>query len=386
MATQAGTASLTRYWLRLGIFRLLLPLTLLGCERGPEQPQVSLTPITAAERVASFIAAKHYLSPERSEVIQHTQNIEQLNQYLGTLDPYSTYLTAQQTQFFQQRGEESRLGVGINFMVKGDDLLAVPVYNGPAYLQGFQTPEYIESIDGRKIRYSDFSSYAFLTQLKEGQSINIVFKAGHRRMSDELSLFAWPYLNVNLDGRSTANTLFIQMQRFVRGQNDILGQLLSAATDKQRLVIDLRYSPGGDVYAMVDMLSFLLEEGVEVVRLNKNHLNEPIVLKTLNGQLLKHLPIYILVSEFTASSAELFTRAMRQHYGQLQVYGMPTKGKCLAQEGMKFDDGTSIRLSSFEVLDYQGQPCQGKSIVPDKIIEGIVHLNNQQIDKLLEPF
>lgn len=339
--------------------------------------------IHAKGKIASIVSTNHYKKPEFYEVYKHTNTIQEFNAYLKTIDPYSKYLTTKETIFYDKRNRKQRGGLGLDFLVAGEQILGVPVAPGPADKAGMILPAYVRSINDRKIDYSDFSSYSFLTKLPAGKVIRLSLEKNNNIDKTDYVVITANYINNPITYYTFTDTLLVRIKKFTAEENRQLKKKLQALDRYKKLVFDLRYSPGGDIYAMVDMLSFILPEDLTLVNLEKADGQGRLTLKTLPNRVVTGNPLYILVSKFTASSAELFTWAIKKNYPKAIVLGEPTKGKCLAQDTFRFADGSALRLSTYEVKNSFNQSCQGSPLVPDKLIRGIALSTTEDIFKFL---
>jgi len=331
------------------------------------------------DKMALIVSSNHYKQPNYNEVYSHTNSIEQLNTYLQTLDPYSKYLSPEEATFIEKRSRKNRVGIGLDLLVSGTKILGVPVKDSPAYRAGMVLPAYIRSIDGHKIKYSDFNSYAFLTELPTGKIVRVSIEDNSKLNKNSFAIEVASYVNEAFTYSIHNDTLFIQIRKFTGGENSRLKNILELSNQFNKLVFDLRHCPGGDLYAMVDMLSFILDKNLEVASLEKANGQKEMSLKTLSDRIVTDTPLYILVSEFTSSTAELFVWALKTHYSEARLLGEPTQGKCLAQDMFRFDDGSTLKLTTHEVMNSANQSCQGKPLVPDKLIRGIAQSNTQEI-------
>ncbi|MEN8130254.1 MAG: S41 family peptidase [Pseudomonadota bacterium] len=340
--------------------------------------------IHSRDKTASIVSSNHYKEPDYKEVFKHTNSIQDLNEYLKTLDPYSKYLTSKEAIFLEKRNKKYRVGIGLDLLVKGEKILGVPVEQGPAYKAGIVMPAYVRSINDRKIVYSDFSSYSFLTELPAGKVVRLSLENSKKLDKTAYRIEVASHKTDPISYYAYGETLFIRIKKFVGGQNSQLKKILDTSKQYKKLVFDLRYCPGGDIYAMVDMLSFILEKNIDVASLEKANGKNELTLRTLPDKVVAGTPLFILVSEFTASSAELFAWAIKAHYPKAWVIGELTKGKCLAQDMFPFDDGSALKLTTYEVKNSSNQSCQGSPLVPDKMIRGIVLSNTQDIFNALK--
>jgi len=339
--------------------------------------------IYSRDEVAFTVSSNHYKEPDYKKVYEHTNSIQDLNAYLKTLDPYSKYMTSEEAIFLEKRNSKNRVGIGVDFLVKGEQLFAVPVVQGPAYKAGMVQPAYVVSINDRNITYSDFSSYSFLAGLPVGEVVRVSLENNKNLDKTTYTIKAAHHTTDPITYYTYRDTLFVRVKKFTGGVNSQLKKILDTAEQYKKLVLDLRYCPGGDLYAMVDMLSLILQDNLAVAYLDKAEGNTEMILKTLPGRVIADTPLYILVSEFTASTAELFVWALKANYPNARVLGEPTKGKCLAQNMYGFHDGSALKLTTYEVNNSFNESCQGRPLAVDTLIPGIVLSNTQDIFNLL---
>jgi len=331
------------------------------------------------DEVAFTISSSHYKEPDYEEVYKHTNSIRDLNAYLKTLDPYSKYSTSEEVIFLEKRNRKNRVGVGLDLLVKGEQIFGVPVMQGPAYKAGLVQPAYVRAINDRKIVYSDFSSYSFLGELSAGEVARVSLENNKNLDKTVYTIKAGNHATDPITYSTHKDTLFILIKKFIGGENSQLKRILDSSQEYKKLVLDLRYCPGGDLYAMVDMLSLILQDDLAVAYLEKADGKVELILKTLPGRVIANTPLYILVSEFTASTAELFVWALKANHPKVRVLGEPTKGKCLAQNMFGFHDGSALKLTTYEVKNSFNESCQGHPLVVDTLIPGVVLANTQEI-------
>lgn len=366
-----------------GIILIITISALVRKTAEPETDTGSDNKIYSRDETASIVSTNHYQEPDYREVYNYANSIQGLNAYLKTLDPYSKYMTSEEAIFLEKRNRKYRVGTGLDFLVSEARVLGVPVTQGPAYKAGMVQPAYVRSINDHKIVYSDFSSYSFLVDLPAGTVVRLSLENSNNLDEAAYTLTAAGYATDPVSYYAYRDTLFIQIKKFTGGENSQLKKILDTSAQYKKLVFDLRYCPGGDLYAMVDMLSLILQDNLAVAYLDKAEGKTEMILKTLPGRVIADTPLYILVSEFTASTAELFVWALKANYPKVQVLGEPTKGKCLAQNMFRFHDGSALKLTTYEVRNSFNQSCQGHPLAVDTLIPGIVLANTQDIFNVL---
>ncbi|OAD24108.1 carboxyl-terminal protease [Candidatus Thiomargarita nelsonii] len=320
-------------------------------------------PITAINR---FISKNHYLRPSFEQVkttLNQITDIEALNHYLKSLDPYSKYLPKEQNDFYKQRWRQEQVGLGVNILVNNDHLLAVPIYNGPAYRAGLKSPRYLMTLNDKKIVVTDFSTFSFLTQFSSGARIPLLVSQEDK--TKKYTVTVAPFKNPSVEYIKEGKHHLIRIHRFYDGETAQLLKTYLLKTIKQGkdIIIDLRYCPGGSLFEAIDAVSLFLPPDLEIGALKNVSQTQPLI--SMPGQIVKNKAIYVWTSPFTASAAEFFGQVL-QHYNQNAVIvGTTTKGKCLSQQVFEFEEGSALKLTVFEIGDPDKLPCEGIGMTPD---------------------
>jgi carboxyl-terminal processing protease len=324
-----------------------------------------------------FISKNHYLRPSVSEVrtaLNKITSLEELNHYLKSLDPYSKYLPKEQNEFYKQRGRPEQVGLGINILVNNEDLLAVPIYKGPAYRAGLKNPRYLMTLNDKKIVATDFSTFSFLTQLSSRARIPLL--VSEEDNTKKYTVTVADFKNPSVEYIKEGKHHLIRIHRFNDGETVQLLKTYLGKTIKQDIIIDLRYCPGGSLFEAIDAISLFLPPDIEIGYLKNASQHKPLI--SLSGQMVKNQAIYVWVSPFTASSAEIFGRVLQHYKSNATIVGTTTKGKCLSQQVFEFEDGSALQLTVFEILGPDKLPCEGIGMIPDVKISHQEILDNHQ--------
>lgn len=139
---------------------------------------------------------------------------------------------------------------------------------------------------------------------------------------------------------------YLPLQRFSdQSAGDVaaaLQQLTRAGA--QRLVMDLRGNPGGDLQQAAQLAGLFVGTGKPVVRVQYRRFAD--TLEAQNGPLLApSLPMAVLVDSNSASASEIVAGAL-QDYDRALVVGTTSFGKGLVQGVYRLQDGWVLRLTS----------------------------------------
>lgn len=111
------------------------------------------------------------------------------------------------------------------------------------------------------------------------------------------------------------------------------------------LILDFRFNGGGYLDSAVTMLSAFLPQNTPVVKVKENN---PIHNKTLYTNVFSrpdaHIPLIILVNEFSASASEIVAGAL-QDYDRALIIGEKTYGKGSVQEMFPLWDGSMMKIT-----------------------------------------
>lgn len=129
------------------------------------------------------------------------------------------------------------------------------------------------------------------------------------------------------------------------------------------LIMDLRGNPGGSLLAAVQLVERFLPSGTVLITQGQN----PTFNRTWeshSGLLAVDLPLIVLIDGETASAAEVFAGALKEHQ-RARLVGSPTFGKGTMQHVWPVADGGALRLTLARLFGPRGLPYQGLGVLPD---------------------
>ena len=131
------------------------------------------------------------------------------------------------------------------------------------------------------------------------------------------------------------------------------------------LVIDIRDNPGGVLSTVVDMLEYILPDGLIVYTedVDGNRTNYS---GDDNNELT--IPVAVLVNGNSASASEIFAGAV-QDYELGAIIGTQTFGKGIVQTIQPLTDGSAIKYTIAKYFTPKGQDIHGVGVTPDITVE-----------------
>lgn len=348
-----------------------------SAESGESKPdekrqKIALPSDLEADVLIELVSAKHYLTPSEDEVEKHFQTLTDFEDYLHTLDPYSKYVSPKKVKYIMARKTLPRDGIGIDIIENDDELLVLPIKDGALYRAGLTSPHYLKTINGKLLQFNDFNSYRFLSTMKKGDKYSVELEKNEFSTSDKYKV------KVELTRRSLnytrkkGSTRLLGIREFDRDTVPYIKKFFKKNRKFKHLVLDLRHSIGGSPHFTVDALSYFIGKGKNVVTYRSGAEKDKQG-KTFDVpySLSTSTKVTLLVSEFTASSAELFAHALKHYRPDITIIGKPSAGKCLAQKPFLLENGGALVLSVYELITPDNKSCKGKSLAVDTIIGNI---------------
>jgi carboxyl-terminal processing protease len=133
------------------------------------------------------------------------------------------------------------------------------------------------------------------------------------------------------------------------------------------LVVDVRGNPGGLLDAAVDVVDRFVDRGVIV----STHGRSPQENRTYTAheQGKWRMPLVVMIDQDSASAAEIFAGAIRDH-GRGQIVGVRSFGKGSSQGIFPLDDTNSgVRLTTSKLYLPSNRPYSGVGIEPNIVVE-----------------
>ncbi len=308
-------------------------------------------------------------------------------------DPYSVFMTPQETKDFNSSLEGELKGIGAELTQKEDKLVIVsPLKGSPAEQAGLKPEDYVVMINGevtsgmklwdaiQKIRGEEGTSVK-LTILREGQEAPLEFNIVRQAI-------IVPSVKLAFTKENDKTIAHLALYQFA---NDSYAELSNAIQqilleNADGMILDLRMNGGGYLDVSVDILSEFFKDQQRAV-IVKRHNQENEVLYTKGNGKLADIPLVVLIDEGSASASEIVAGAL-QDYKRAMLMGATSFGKGSVQELHSLKDGSSLRLTIAKWFTPLDRTISEVGITPDQIVEmDIANLdteNDTQLQKALE--
>lgn len=288
----------------------------------------------------------------------------------GLDDPYSVYYTPEEYEdmMISSSGTYYGIGAGLSQDVNTMQVTITKVYRGtPAEEAGLKNGDIIVSVEGIDATSMEVSALVQYIRGEEGTTVSMVI---YRESTDETLDFVVERRNVELpsvEGELLDGGIgYIQVTDFQAETDKQFQNMVEELTEQGMigLIIDLRANPGGYLSTVVNMLDYVLPEGlityVEDAYGNKQEYR--------SGASCIDLPIVVMVDGNSASASEIFAGAIKDYqYGAL--VGTTTFGKGIVQSIISLSDGDAIKLTTAKYFTPLGNYIHGVGVEPDITVE-----------------
>jgi carboxyl-terminal processing protease len=285
-----------------------------------------------------------------------------INKALQTLDPFSTYIPAKNTEEVNAPLEGSFVGIGVYFTMMHDTVYVEEVISGgPADLVRMKAGDRIIKVNGKNIAGTGMASDDVVKLLKGQDKTKVVVeivRRGSKNKKLNITRGKVPIFSIDAAYLMNNNTGYIRINKFSATTGDEFRTSLKKLDQEgmKRLILDLRGNGGGFLSAAMEVAQQFLPAG-EMVTYTQG-LNAPKdELKTeKNGDYL-YLPLKILIDEGSASASEIVAGAL-QDLDRAEIIGRRSFGKGLVQGQFDLPSGAQLRLTVAKYYTPSGRCIQ----------------------------
>ena len=299
---------------------------------------------------------------------------EAINGMLQSLDPHSSYIDPKEYKNLQisTSGEYSGLGMEVT-SDEGFVKVISPIDGTPAKKAGIKSGDYIIEINDESIIGLPLSEAVDLMRGKPGQSVKITI-ARNNDEKIELNLKREIIKRQIVSYSIKEGLAYVRISQFNENAYRELSVAISSlkkeiSSEIPGLILDLRGNPGGLLDQSIKVSSAFLDGG-EVVSTKGRKESDNRNYNADIGELLKGVPLVILIDEGSASASEIVAGAIQDRKRGL-IVGMKSFGKGSVQTIVPLKGGKdgAIKLTTQRYYTPSGESIQGRGITPNILID-----------------
>lgn len=287
----------------------------------------------------------------------------------ATGDRWSYYIPVEDVQYYEDQKANSYVGIGVTIRVtedeKGFQIQQVEP-DGPAREGGLLPGDVIVAVDGQSVEQVGINDASNMVGGPENTTVDITFL--REGQTQTVTLTRRRILVQVASGQMVTDTVgYIKIANFddrcCQETVDLIEEL--EAQGAKAFVFDVRFNPGGYKHEMVDLLNYLLPEGV----LFRSEDYRGKTWEDTSDAACKDVPMAVLINGDSYSAAEFFAAALEE-YDYAVTVGEPTTGKGYFQNTIELSDGSAVNLSVGKYYTPNGVSlAEVGGLVPNVLVE-----------------
>ena len=291
---------------------------------------------------------------------------------VSKLDPYSTFVAPEDVPDFLSALRGDFGGLGIYVAMRGGLLTVItPIEGTPAFKSGILAGDKILKVDGESIEGVTILEATKKLKGPPGTDVKLeVVHPGKTKPVEIVMTRAKIKIKSVRGARILDKEAGIGYLRVTQFQNDTAQEFSKNIQELKnqgmtKLVLDLRFNPGGVMTAAEKLADEFLEEGVIVSTVERSGNKD--VSKATSGGLLLTEPVALLINHGSASASEILAGALQDHKRAI-IIGTRSFGKGMVQSVFYVDRRRSmLKLTTAYYYTpnghcvHTGAPCRHES-------------------------
>lgn len=323
------------------------------------------------------------------------KNIENaINGMLGSIDPYTEYVPAQDVEDYRvlSTGEYGGIGSGI-VSRNGSAYFSEPYEGTPAALAGIRPGDKIVMIDGDSVQSLSLDKVS--AKLKGEQNTTVTVLVNRKDVGDlefkivrkKIKQNPVPYYGVQ-----RGNIGYISLTTFnINAVEGVRKALLELKADKRvdKIVLDLRGNGGGLLESAVQIVGMFVPKGTEVLTQKGRVKQNTRTYKTTQEPVDTEIPLVVLIDGSSASSSEIVAGSL-QDLDRAVIVGNRSFGKGLVQTSrpLPFDGLLHVTIAKYyipsgrliQAIDYSHRNADGTvQRIPDSLTNVYHTVNGREV-------
>ncbi len=339
----------------------LVLLLLLGAVRGRSaNPEDTYRHLAVYTEVLQHIKADYVEEPDMKGV-----TVGALNGMLESIDPYASYLNADQYKQYLKSKDLHKADVGLVLSKKFGYIGIVDSIPGsPAAKAGLTTTDVIETINGVATRDMPLAFAEILLQGDPGSTVELGVLRYRNPEPTKLTLTrALIHYPMVLSKMMPDQVGLVQVES-LEGNNvkDVAAKVEELQKQgAKRLVLDVRHCSTGEPAEGVKLANLFLDKGLITYIQGQKQPREDI--KANPSEDISHLPLVVIENRGTADGCEVAAAALLDDK-RAEVVGDRSYGDASIRKPITMDDGSAVILSVAKYYSPDGKAIQDTGVTP----------------------
>ena len=281
------------------------------------------------------------------------------------LDRYSRYLSAEDYKQLVQytEGDLASVDFGLNYDQQSHQWMIQSLNaHADSAKQGLRNGNSIFKIDGQELKKLNHDQVMSLLNGSIGSTLSLQQSS----TSQPISLVRNKKIETDIQAHVVHNqVLVIKVKVFQQDTANEIKRLIEEYSSNRikTVLLDLRNNPGGLLSAAVETADLFLNQGVIVSTKSRSEGDQQF--QALPSSEFQNLKIGILINGRSASAADVFTAALKEH-GRAWVVGEKSYGKGVVQKLFPLPNGAALQMTVSHYYTPKGQMIEGVGIQPNQ--------------------
>ena len=300
---------------------------------------------------------------------------------LQSLDPHSSYLSAESYKDMQVKTKGTFGGLGIEITMEDGVVKVVsPIDETPAALAGMQSGDLIIGINGESIR--GLSINDAVSQLRGPIGSNVTITVVRNKQEPFELVIKRDIIKIRSVRHNIINNVgYVRLTTFsettTEGMKSSIKKIQSELEKNfQGLILDLRNNPGGLLNQSISVSDSFLDRG-EIVSTKGRKNGDASRVFAKKGDVINGKPLVVLINSGSASASEIVAGALKDHSRAI-IIGTRSFGKGSVQSIIPLPGNGAMRLTTARYYTPSGVSIQAKGIEPDIQVEaGVTNIKEK---------
>ena len=300
---------------------------------------------------------------------------------LQSLDPHSSYLSAESYKDMQVKTKGTFGGLGIEITMEDGVVKVVsPIDETPAALAGMQSGDLIIGINGESIR--GLSINDAVSQLRGPIGSNVTITVVRNKQEPFELVIKRDIIKIRSVRHNIINNVgYIRLTTFSETTTEGMKSSIKKIQGElgksfQGLILDLRNNPGGLLNQSISVSDSFLDRG-EIVSTKGRKNGDASRVFAKKGDVINGKPLVVLINSGSASASEIVAGALKDHSRAI-IIGTRSFGKGSVQSIIPLPGNGAMRLTTARYYTPSGVSIQAKGIEPDIQVEaGVTNIKEK---------
>ncbi|MEO7143404.1 MAG: S41 family peptidase [Bryobacteraceae bacterium] len=338
----------------------LVILLFAGAMRGRSaSPEDAYRHLAVYTEVLSRIKSDYVEEPDMKSV-----TLGAINGMLESIDPYASYLNAEQYKEYLKEKDENRAGVGLVISKKFGYVGVIDSIPGSAAAKaGLTTGDILETINSVATRDMPLAYAELLLSGEAGTSVELSVLRVRKPEPQKLTLIREPIHYPAVTTKLNDQVGIVQVPSLEPAEEKTVAAKVQDLEKQgaKRLVLDLRHCSTGSPEEGVQLANLFLDKGLIAYTQGQKSPRKDIDANSSSA--ITHLPLVVIVGRGTADGAEIAAAALLDDK-RAEVVGERTYGDAAIRKAVTMDDGSAVILSVAKYYSPSGKAIQDTGVTP----------------------